>query len=236
MTNNEILRLENAIKIYGRGQAAVAAVDNVSFSLSAGQLVVLMGPSGSGKTTLLMLMGCLLKPTSGHVYLGDIELSRLSERQLPFIRRKYLGYIFQSFNLFPALSALENVEMVLNLKRITGAKARNQAAELLERVGLSKRLHHLPADLSGGEKQRVAIARALAGDPPILLADEPTGQLDSKTGQLVITILKQVALTENRVVFMVSHDNRILHAADQILWMEDGKLKDKKPDNLGEIP
>jgi putative ABC transport system ATP-binding protein len=182
-----------------------------------------------------MLMGCLLKPTSGRVYIGDAELSQLNEKQLPFIRRKYLGYVFQSFNLFPALTALENVEAVLNIKRTFGAQARSRAAGLLERVGLGGRLHHLPEDLSGGEKQRVAIARALAGDPPILLVDEPTGQLDSKTGQAVVTMLKQLAVAQNRLVFMVSHDNRILHAADHVLWMQDGKLMDNDPSQTGQL-
>lgn len=223
-----MIELENVSKIYGQGDASVLAVNDTTLDLKPGQLNVLMGPSGSGKTTLLMIMGCLLKPTSGSVYLFGEKVSDLNERLLPFIRRKYVGFIFQGFNLFPALTALENVEATLNVKGLYGAKARRMAAALLEKVGLKDRANHLPEDLSGGEKQRVAVARALAGDPSIILADEPTGMLDSKTGRTVVTLLKELAEKENRLVFMVSHDNRILDLADWILWMEDGVIRTKE--------
>jgi len=219
-----ILKLEGVSKVYGHGSSAVVAVNDVTLEMPGGRFVILMGPSGSGKTTLLMLMGCLLKPTSGRIFLFDQEVSSLAESQLPFVRRKQIGFIFQSFNLFPALTALENVEVTLNLKRINGSGAKRKAAELLTKVGLEKRLHYLPEDLSGGEKQRVAVARALAGDPPIILADEPTGMLDSKTGRMIVALLKELSQNENRLVFMVSHDNRILDLADEILFMEDGKI------------
>jgi putative ABC transport system ATP-binding protein len=220
-----IIKLEHVTKVYGHGSSAVAAVDDLSLELPGGRFIILMGPSGSGKTTLLTLMGCLLKPTTGTIHVFDQEVSALDERALPLVRRRYIGFVFQSFNLFPALTALENVEVTLNLKRINGRGAKQRAMELLERVGLEKRLHHLPEDLSGGEKQRVALARALAGEPQIILADEPTGMLDSKTGRMIVELLKELSQHENRLVFMVSHDNRILDLADDILWMEDGKLK-----------
>ncbi len=219
------IRLNAVSKTYGEGESAVHAVEELSLQLEAGKLYILMGPSGSGKTTLLMLMGCLLKPTRGEVFLFDREVSSLGEAELPLIRREKVGFIFQGFNLFPALTALENVEATLNLKRQRGPEARSEAARLLEHVGLGRRLDHLPEDLSGGEKQRVAVARALAGDPPIILADEPTGQLDSKTGRLIVEVLKDLAHQENRLIFMVSHDTRVLHYADRIFEIDDGRLK-----------
>lgn len=220
-----LLELKNLTRIYSEGTTSeVVAVNNVNLCIDTGRFMVLMGPSGSGKTTLLMLIGGLLRPTSGAVSLLGDEISRLSEKELPFIRRRQIGFIFQGFNLFPALTALENVEATLNLKGVRGKEAQEQARWLLEKVGLSERTHHLPEDLSGGEKQRVAVARALAGEPPIILADEPTAALDSKTGRTIVGLLKELSQRENRLVFMVSHDNRILDYADEILYMEDGNL------------
>ncbi len=227
VTAETVVRLDRASKIYGSGESEVRAVQEVSLELATGRFYILMGPSGSGKTTLLMLMGCLLKPTSGSVVLFDQEVSALDESRLPRIRREHIGFIFQGFNLFPALTALENVEVTLNLKGVCGETARREAADLLARLGLEHRLHHLPEDLSGGEKQRVAVARALARSPAILLADEPTGMLDSKTGRLITEVLRDMAHREGRMLFMVSHDSRILGLADQILYIEDGRLKDQ---------
>lgn len=226
VVTGSIVRLENVSKTYGRGESAVHAVEDLSLELEPGKFYILMGPSGSGKTTLLMLMGCLLKPTAGSVFLFNREVSALGETHLPRIRRERIGFIFQGFNLFPALTALENVEATLNLKGLRGEAGRAEACRLLEHVDLGNRLHHLPEDLSGGEKQRVAVARALAGDPPVILADEPTGMLDSKTGRLVVEILRDLARDEGRLIFMVSHDPRILGLADRILTIEDGRLKD----------
>ena len=219
-----VLRLERVSKNYGSGESAVCAVQNVSLDLESRNFFMLMGPSGSGKTTLLMVMGCLLKPTSGSVYVLGREVSVLDETQLPRVRREKIGFVFQGFNLFPALTALENVEAALNLKGVLGERARNEAAELLSRLGLERRLDHLPEDLSGGEKQRVAVARALAGNPSIILADEPTGMLDSRTGRLIVEVLKDLAHNEGRLVFMVTHDSRILGLADRIFSIEDGRL------------
>jgi putative ABC transport system ATP-binding protein len=222
-----VLRLDHVSKTYGEGESSVEAVHDVSMELEAGKFVFLMGPSGSGKTTLLMLMGCLLRPTAGSVHLFDEEVSALPEARLPHVRRHRIGYIFQGFNLFPALTALENVEATLNLKGCRGEDGHAEARNLLARVGLSKRTHHLPEDLSGGEKQRVAVARALAGNPPIILADEPTGMLDSKTGRLISEILRDLAHEEGRLVFMVSHDSRITGLADEIYHIDDGVLKNQ---------
>jgi putative ABC transport system ATP-binding protein len=203
----------------------VQAVQDISLELEGGKFTFLMGPSGSGKTTLLMLMGCLLRPTAGSIHLFDEEVTALDETRLPRVRRERIGFIFQGFNLFSALTALENVEATLNLKGQRGERAQDEARRLLARVGLEKRLHHLPEDLSGGEKQRVAVARALAGNPPVILADEPTGMLDSKTGRVISEILRDLAHQEGRLVFMVSHDPRITSLADQILAIEDGRLR-----------
>ncbi len=219
-----VLRLERVSKNYGSGDSAVCAVQNVSLDLESRKFFMLMGPSGSGKTTLLMVMGCLLKPSSGSVCVFGREVSVLDETQLPRVRREKIGFIFQGFNLFPALTALENVEAALNLKGVHGERARDEARELLSRLGLQRRLDHLPEDLSGGEKQRVAVARALAGNPSIILADEPTGMLDSRTGRLIVEVLKDLAHNEGRLVFMVTHDSRILGLADRIFSIEDGRL------------
>ena len=224
--NQAVVRLESVSKTYGSGDSAVRAVQEVSLELEPGKFFILMGPSGSGKTTLLMLMGCLLKPTSGSVFLFDEEVSALNESKLPRVRRERVGFIFQGFNLFPALTALENIEATLNLKGLRGEAARTQAREFLSRLSLEPRFDHLPEDLSGGEKQRVAVARALAGDPSVILADEPTGMLDSKTGRMIVELLKDLAHHEGRLVFMVSHDTRILGLADRIFTIEDGRLKD----------
>ena len=226
ISTQTVLRLDHVSKTYGAGESSVEAVRDVSMDLDAGKFVFLMGPSGSGKTTLLMLMGCLLRPTAGSVHIFDEEVSSMAEARLPHVRRYRIGFIFQGFNLFPALTAQENVEATLNLKGYRGEEARAEARNLLGRVGLAKRLHHLPEDLSGGEKQRVAVARALAGNPPIILADEPTGMLDSKTGRLISEILRDLAHDEGRLVFMVSHDSRITALADQILNIEDGCLQE----------
>lgn len=224
-----LLSLRGVGKTYGEGAGAVAAVVDVDLDLMPGEFTLLMGPSGSGKTTLLMIMGCLLKPTSGTVTVGGLEVQALPEAALPAVRLRHLGYIFQGFNLFPALSARENVEVALDLKGIRGTAARAAAARHLERIGLGHRLDHRPEDLSGGEKQRVAIARALAAEPPVILADEPTASLDGTTGHRVTELLRRLAREEGRTVFVVTHDPRILDLADRVLHMEDGRIvKDER--------
>jgi putative ABC transport system ATP-binding protein len=212
-------------KIYEEGSVKVHAVKGVNLSVNTGELALLMGPSGSGKTTLLSVMGCILKPTKGHVRIMGEEICDWNENRLPLTRRKHIGFIFQHFNLLSALTALENVEVSLNLKGIKGKEAKEEARRLLEQVGLGDRCDFLPRDMSGGEKQRVSIARALAGNPQIILADEPTGNLDSQNGRMVIELLKSLADRENKSVVIVTHDNRITDLADKIYQMQDGVVE-----------
>lgn len=221
-----VIEALNVIKKFGEGATEVAAVRGVDLKVSRGEVVLIMGPSGSGKTTLLSIIGALLKPTSGNVKLGGEELTVLSERELPDIRVKHLGFIFQDFNLLSALTAQENVEVVLNLGGVKGAEARNRAEKLLTDLGLKERLDFRPEKLSGGEKQRVAIARALANEPEILLCDEPTANLDSKIGHDIIRRLREIAKTQGKSVVIVSHDVRIKEHADRVLWLEDGQFKE----------
>jgi putative ABC transport system ATP-binding protein len=219
-----VLEGVNLTKTYAQGEAAVCAIESVTLDLRRGELALIAGPSGSGKTTLLSILGCILRPTSGSLrVLGD-EITTLPERELPAIRRERIGFVFQSFNLFPTLTALQNVELALDLKGWSGRLARNRAGTLLEEVGLAAKAHAYPADLSGGQKQRVAIARALAGDPPIILADEPTAALDSHSGRLVMDLLQRLAHERGRAVAIVTHDNRMLGYADRMVTMEDGRI------------
>lgn len=212
-------------KTYASGATEVRALDGVDLDLYTGEVLLLMGPSGSGKTTLVSIMGCILRPTSGSVKLQGAEVAGLTERDLPKFRLEHIGFIFQGFNLFPTLTAGENVELSLDLKGVRGKPARARAADLLEQVGLSDKYHAWPANLSGGQKQRVAIARALAGDPDIILADEPTAALDSHSGRVVMEMLRNLAKRRNRAVTIVTHDNRILEYADRVVCIEDGRVK-----------
>ena len=222
----EILRASGVTKVFGSGETEVRAVDGVDLMVSPGQLVLIMGPSGSGKTTLLTIIGGLLRPTSGSVMIDDIDITSLSERELAPVRRQKVGFIFQSFNLWETLSVQENVELVLNMAGVTGRPARDRARTLLEERGLRHRLSFRSRDLSGGQKQRVSIARALANEPRLLLADEPTANLDSKHGRDVMRLLRDLAGCGDRAVIAVSHDQRIREVADRVLWLEDGRIKD----------
>lgn len=224
--NGSIIEAENLTKIYVEGRTEVKAVDGISLSVKPRELVAVVGPSGSGKTTLLSMLGCILKPTSGSLLIDKKEITLQNEKSLPFIRRKYIGFIFQSFNLFAHLTALENVMVSLNMKGVLGKDAREQAQRLLEEVGLGDRLHFHPRELSGGQKQRVSIARALAAKPPVILADEPTGNLDSKTGVQITQMLREMAKKEGCAVVVVTHDSRISYLLDRILYLEDGRIKD----------
>lgn len=220
-----ILETQAVNKIYGEGPNRVVALDNATLALHPGRVLLIMGPSGSGKTTLLSVMGCILRPTSGRVIVDGKVVSDLSEDALPDIRRHYLGFVFQAFNLFGSLTAQENVELVLRLKGAEKNTLRAQAMELLQRVGLEHRAHAYPRDLSGGEKQRTALARALAGGPPIVLADEPTANLDSGTGHEVLTMLRSLAVETGQAIAIVSHDPKARDVADRVIMMEDGRLR-----------
>lgn len=219
------LSVKNISKIFGKGHTAVKAVDGVSFNVNSREVVLIMGPSGSGKTTLLSIIGGLLRPTSGNVEIKNKEITGLTENKLARVRLRNIGFVFQAFNLLSALTTQENVEIVLELAGIKKNKVKKRVRELLEKVGLGQRATHKPAELSGGEQQRVAVARALALDPDIILADEPTGNLDSKTGHDVISLLCKVVCDEGRSVLIASHDQRIRDIADRVLWLEDGKIK-----------
>jgi putative ABC transport system ATP-binding protein len=219
-----MIEIRNLVKTFGKGSAAVHALNGVDFDVAAGEVVMLMGPSGSGKTTLLSAMGCILQATSGSIQIDGREIVGLPESKLPKIRLEHFGFIFQGFNLFPALTARENVELSLKLKGVSASQCRRRAAELLEQVGLGDKLKTHPADLSGGQKQRIAIARALAGDPPIILADEPTAALDSHSGQTVMELLTALARQRQRAVVVVTHDNRVLHYADRTVHIADGRI------------
>lgn len=218
------LDLHNLTKIYGEGEAKVIAVDNIDLEINKGEIVLIMGPSGSGKTTLLSMAGGILKPTGGEIFVDNIEITKLDEGKLPDIRLANIGFVFQSFNLLSALTALENVQIVIELTGIKENLARKKAEDILKLLGLEKRMYFRPEKLSGGEKQRVSIARALANGPSVILADEPTANLDSKNGHEVMQLLHNIAKKENKTVVIVSHDQRIKDIADRILWLEDGKL------------
>jgi putative ABC transport system ATP-binding protein len=211
--------------VYRSGNTHVAALRGVSLDIMPGEFLLLMGPSGSGKTTLVSILGGILTPTSGAVMAFGVQVTSLSARQLARFRLHHVGFVFQGFNLFGALSARENVQLALALKGLRGSVARSQANDLLGDVGLADKTERLPRDLSAGEKQRVAIARALAGSPPLIMADEPTASLDSDNGHHVTALLRALAKDRGCAVLTVTHDPRIIDVADRIIHMEDGALK-----------
>jgi len=221
-------------KQYDEGATGTLALRDVDLDVHAGEVLMLMGPSGSGKTTLLSIMGCILTASSGSVRIAGKEVVGLGEKQLPALRLEHIGFVFQGFNLFPTLTAGENVELMLDLKGVSAAKAKKRAQELLEQVGLSEKYDSFPADLSGGQKQRVAIARALAGDPRIILADEPTAALDSHTGRTVMEMMSELAHQRGRAVVIVTHDSRVVSFADRIVKIEDGAIS--APDEIETVP
>jgi putative ABC transport system ATP-binding protein len=223
--NEIILDVRGLTKTFGSGRATVQAVDGIDLSIHRGELVLIMGPSGSGKTTLLTLIGGLLHPTSGTVRVNGRDITSLKERQLTKFRRHYLGFVFQSFNLLESLNARENVEVALNFAGIRGRKARKRATGLLTDLGMADRLGGKPKELSGGERQRVSIARALANDPQLILADEPTANLDSRHGHEVVELLHDIAKAQRRTIVIVSHDHRIRDVADRVLWLQDGRFE-----------
>ncbi len=229
MELKELLRVHNVSKTFGTGHTAVKALNGIHLHVMPGDIVLIMGPSGSGKTTLLTIAGGLLKPTSGEVTINGQDIVPMSETELPTVRRDNIGFVFQSFNLLDALTALENVEVALFLRGIKGIQAQQRATELLTRLGLKERLHFRPNQLSGGEKQRVAVARALANDPKIILADEPTANLDAKNGHDVMLLLCQIACQEQRGIVIVSHDNRLRSVAKRVIMIEDGRLVREEP-------
>ena len=211
-------------KTYAQGEAAMRALDGVDLDVGVGELMLLMGPSGSGKTTLLSIIGGILRPTSGVVRILDRDVTNLDERELPMVRLESIGFVFQGFNLFPTLTASQNVELAFGIRGVGRHEARRRAAEGLVQVGLLAKRDAYPADLSGGQKQRVAIARALAGKPRIILADEPTAALDAQSGLTVLGLLRNLAHERGRAVVIVTHDTRLVEFADRIVHIEDGRI------------
>jgi putative ABC transport system ATP-binding protein len=223
-----LLRAVALTKSFGSGRTEVRAVNDVSLAVERGELVLVMGPSGSGKTTLLSMLGALLRPTTGTVEIDGVEVTGLKESELPSVRARKIGFVFQAFNLLNALTVEENILFPSRLTSGGTSNAARRAEALMKRLGLAKRRHALPRTLSGGEKQRVAIARALINEPPLVLADEPTGNLDSQNGQEVMMILHDIVRDEGHSVVLVTHDPRVEDVADHILWLEDGALRDRK--------
>ena len=225
-TNRSVLEFQDVTKVYTTGDLSVRALSEISLSIAEREVVVIMGPSGAGKTTFLTIAGALMQPTSGRVFISGIDITALDERRLPRVRQEKIGFIFQNFNLLESLSALQNVELVMATRGITGKVARARAYQLLAMVGIEGRQHNVPKALSGGEKQRVAIARAMANNADLVLADEPTANLDSRRGREIMELLRMVAKELGKTVVAVSHDLRIRDLADRVLWLEDGELRD----------
>jgi len=216
-----IVKLENVEKIYYVGGYPIKALDNVNLEIKEGEFLSIVGPSGSGKSTLLAIIGCLEKPTKGRVYLFDKDISKLNDNQLSELRRKYIGFIFQQYYLFNYLNALENVQIGL---RISGNNNLEKAKELLNKVGLGDSLYYYPNQLSGGQQQRVVIARALAKDPKLILADEPTANIDEKSAKELLDILKKLNEEENRTIVIVTHDLRVAEKTNRIVVIRNGKI------------
>jgi putative ABC transport system ATP-binding protein len=219
-----VMEALNVEKVLGTGPAQVRALKGVSLTLRGGELTLLMGPSGSGKTTLLSILGCMLSPTEGTVRVRGEAIEGKGPEELAKIRRENIGFVFQSYHLFPTLTAADNVRLALDVRDESGRKAKNRAKEALARVGLAQKTINYPKQLSGGEQQRVAIARAVVGEPSVVLADEPTAALDAENGKAIMSILAEIAKDPNRGVLVVTHDPRLVPYADRIVHIEDGNI------------
>jgi len=223
MKDNYAIVTEELNKIYGKGDTKVTALENVNINIKHGDYIAIIGPSGSGKSTFMNLLGCLDTPTSGKICIENIDVSKLNENDLARIRREKIGFIFQKYNLLPTLSAFENVELAMSFANVNFKKRSERAEKLLDMVGLSHRIGHKPSELSGGEQQRVAIARALANNPSIILADEPTGNVDSKGGNRIMDILEDIN-NKGETVIVVTHDPNIAKRAKWVIQIRDGMV------------
>lgn len=219
----KIIEVKDAVKSFTVGDNTINAVDDVSFSINEGDFIAFVGQSGSGKSTLMNLIGCLDVPTSGSIFVNGVDITKLNDNALSDIRSKSVGFVFQSFNLLPHITALENVETPLLYQNVSKKERIKRASELLELVGLGDRMHHKPNELSGGQRQRVSIARALVNDPLLILADEPTGALDSKTGLQIMDLFRMLNKKGKTIVF-VTHDNKLAAKCDSSIRLEDGKI------------
>nr|WP_312578595.1 ABC transporter ATP-binding protein [Sedimentibacter sp.] len=218
-----MINLKNITKTYDMGSVKVQVLKGISLHIAEGEFLSIMGPSGSGKSTLMNMIGCLDVPTTGEYYLDGKEISTYNEKQLSKIRNEKIGFIFQKFNLLSKLTAYENVELPLIYRGMNNKERKERSIEALKKVGLSDRMNHNPTELSGGQQQRVAIARALAGNPPVLLADEPTGNLDSKSGYDVMNLIKELN-KEGKTIILITHDNEVAEAAEKMVTIKDGML------------
>ena len=221
-----LIRLEEICKFYGVGESRVNALENISLEVKKGEMIAVLGNSGSGKSTLMNIIGCLDSPTRGRYYLNGKNVAKMSDKQLSFVRGKTIGFIFQSFNLIPSLSALENVELPLVYRGVPKSKSREMAKEALSKVGLYNRMKHSPSQLSGGQQQRVAVARAIASSPPVILADEPTGNLDSRSGREVMELIRSLN-NDGHTVLIITHDQNLAETIPAKIMISDGKIVKK---------
>ncbi len=224
-----LIRLRGISRVYGAGEAEVRALDGVDIDIEDGEFVAIMGPSGSGKSTAMNVIGCLDAPTAGKYLFNGVEVADLSRDQRALLRRHYLGFVFQGYNLLPRTTALQNVELPLIYKGMGRAERHAAATEALDKVGLASRAHHDPSELSGGQQQRVAIARALAGNPQVILADEPTGNLDTKLSREIMDVLKDLNEVDGLTIIMVTHEADMAQYAKRLIWMVDGRVERDGP-------
>ncbi len=224
MAEQTVVRTQDVKKLYRMGDMELEALKGVSVEIFTGEYISIMGPSGSGKTTLFNMVGGLDKPSAGKVYIDEVDVAQLDAYELAWLRCRKIGYIFQTFNLIPVMTALENVTLPMVFAGLTSDEARDKGVVLLERVGLGERIMHKPYELSGGQQQRVAVARAMANYPAILLADEPTGNLDLATGTEIINLLREMNEESGVTVISATHDHKMLNVSDRVVWIRDGRL------------
>lgn len=224
MDSKSVIELNNVWKVYSIGKVRVEALRGLDFKVKKGEFIAIMGPSGSGKSTTMNMIGCLDIPTKGSIFLDGKNIAHLDESHLAQIRGRIIGFVFQKFNLISSLTAVENVMLPMTFQNVPEAKRRSRAEALLKMVGLEKRINHRPNELSGGEQQRVAIARALCNDPEMILADEPTGNLDSKSGDQVMAIIKRLNKKEGKTIVLVTHENSLARYADKVVFLKDGRI------------